>query len=112
MPAPSGLLRLVVQTVLLHGYLRVSQQVLLLSQFCFGIQNLKVEVRIAQTNDDIAFMYHRSFLNHLFHDDATFLGRNLYHLDRQYLSVGTHIVLELRLAHIAEGQLILIDSER
>ena len=40
------LLRLVVQTVLLHRHLGIAQQVLLLGEFGLGIQDLKVEVAV------------------------------------------------------------------
>ena len=47
-------LGLVVQFVLLHRHLGVAQQVLLLGEFGFGIQDLQVEVRIRETYDDIS----------------------------------------------------------
>ena len=90
----------------------MAQQVLFLSQFCFGIQNLQVEVAVAQTDDDIALLDVRTLFDYLLHHDAAFLGRNLHHLDGHYLSVGAHIVLELSLRYLAYCQIVGIDFQR
>ena len=37
------LLRLVVQTILLHSHLSVAKQILLLCEFCLGVEDLQVE---------------------------------------------------------------------
>ena len=106
-----GLLRLVFQPILLHRYLGVAQQILLLSEFSFGIQNLKVEVAVRKTGYHIALLDVRAFLNHLFHHDTTFFWRNLNDLDGQHLPVGAHIVLKLSTLHVADGQLVLVHFE-
>ena len=106
------LLRLVVQTVLLHRHLGIAQQVLLLSEFGFGIQDLKVEVAIRKADYHIALLDVGAFLNHLFHHDATFFWRNLNNLNGHHLSVGAHIVLKLSTLHVADGQLVLVHFER
>ena len=107
-----SLLRLVVQAVLLHGYLGIAQQVLLLCQLCFSIQNLQVKVAVAKANYHIAFLDVGTFLDHLLHHDAALLGRNLHNLDGKHLTIGAHIVLELGMLHIADGQFVFTDSER
>ena len=105
-------LGLVVQFVLLHRHLGVAQQVLLLGELGFGIQDLQVEVRIRETYDDITLFDRRTFLGHLLHDDAAFFGRNLHHLDRHYRTVQSHIVLELGIRHLADGQAIRLNPHR
>ena len=97
---------------MLHGYLGVTQQVLLLCQFCFGIQDLQVEVGVAKTNNDIAFLDVCTFFYNLLHHDAAFFWRNLHHLYGQYLSVGAYIVLELCFRYLAHSQVVGIDFQR
>ena len=91
------LLVAVVQTVLLHGNLRVAQHVLLLRQLAFGIQNLQVQVGVAQANQHVALLYRGAFLHHTFLHDTAFLGADLYHLYGCHMAVQRNVVVELAL---------------
>ena len=96
---------------MLHSYLRVAKEVLLLCQLCFGIENLQVEVAVGETDDDIAFLYFLTFLCHLLHHDATLFGRDMHHLDRDDRPVQSDIVLELALRNIADGDILCINLQ-
>ena len=100
----------VVEPVLLHGHLRVAQKVLLLGKFSLGIKNLKVEIAVAQSQDDVALFYARAFLHNLFSHDASLFGRDLHHLNRYYLSVKPYIIVELATSNVANGHVCAIDS--
>ena len=100
----------VVEPVLLHGHLRVAQKVLLLGKFCLGIKNLKVEIAVAQSQDDVALLHARAFLHNLFSYYTTLLRRYLHHLNRHYLSVEPHIIVELATSNVANGHVGSIDS--
>ena len=100
----------VIESVLLHGHLRVAQEVLLLGKFSLGIKNLKVEIAVAQSQDDVALLHACAFLHNLFSHDASLFGRDLHHLNRHYLSVKPHIVVELTTSNVANGHVGAIDS--
>ena len=84
----------VVQPVLLHAYLCVSQYVLLFSKLGFGIQNLQVEVAVAQTDYHIAFFHFRAFFLYNFSYDTSLFGAYLDCSDRHHAAIDSHIVVE------------------
>ena len=96
-----GFLRAVVEPVLLHGHLRVAQQILLFGKFSLSIKNLQVQIAVAQSQYHVAFLHASAFLNNLFSHDASLFRRYLHHLDGHHLSVKTHIVVKLATCDIA-----------
>ena len=101
----------VVELVLLHGYLRVAQHVLLLGKLALGIENLQVEVGVAELHDDITLADVRSFIHHLFQYDASFLRTDLHHGDGSHLSIHRHIVIKLRPLHLSDTQSLPVYPE-
>ena len=89
----------IVQAVLLHRNLGVAKHILLFGKFAFGIQNLQVEIRIAQFHDYIALVHVGTFIHHFLQNNTTFLGTDLHHGDRNHLSIHRNIIVELRLLH-------------
>ena len=102
---------LIVQLVLLHGHLGVAQEVLFLRQFRFGVQYLQVEVRVAQAQDDVAFLHMRAFLHYLFLHDASFFGAELHDGNGLHLSVQADIVVEFAVSDIGDVQRIAVDAQ-
>ena len=82
-----GLFGAVVEAVLQHRHLCVAQEVLLLCKFCLGIENLQIEVAVAEAQNHVAFVYACAFFHDLFPHDATFLGRDLHYLYWHHLPV-------------------------
>ena len=89
----------IVQTVLLHRNLGVAKHVLLFGKFAFGIQNLQVEIRIAQFHDHITLVYVGAFIHHFLQNNTTFFGTDLHHGDWNHLTIHRNIIVELRLLH-------------
>ena len=94
----------IVQAVLLHRNLGVAKHVLLFGKFTFGIQNLQVEIRIAQFHDYIALVYVGAFIHHFLQNDTAFLRTDLHHGDRNHLSIHRNIIVELRLLYGSDAQ--------
>ena len=63
----------IVQAVLLHRNLGVAKHVLLFGKFALGIQNLQVEIRIAQFHDHITLVYVGTFIHHFLQNNTAFL---------------------------------------
>ena len=102
--------QLVAEAILLHGHLGVAQQVLLLGQFCLGVENLQVEIRVAQPDDDLPLLDHGSLFGHALRDDAALLRRELNHLNGNHLPGQAHIVFEFRLQDLADGEIVRADT--
>ena len=98
-----SLLGAIIEAVLLHSHLRVAQQVLLLGEFSLSVENLQVEVAVAESEYHVSLSDACALLHNLLAHYAALLGRNLHHLDRQHLSVETHIVVELATSDVADG---------
>ena len=94
----------IVQAVLLHRNLGIAKHVLLFGKFALGIQNLQIEIRIAQFHDYIALVYVGTFIHHFLQNDTAFLGTDLYHGDRNHLSIHRNIIVELRLLYGSDAQ--------
>ena len=107
-----SLLGTVVESVLLHRHLRVAQQVLLLGEFGLSIQNLQVEIAVAESEYHVALSDACTLLHNLLAHYAALLGRDLHHLDRQHLSVETHIVVELAASDVADGDVCGVYGHR
>ena len=105
------LLELVVELVLLHRHLRVAKEVLLLGQLRLGVEDLQVEARIGEADDDIAFLYLRALLDDPLTDDTALLGAELDDRNRLYLAVDPHEVVELVFSDVANAQSAGIDLE-
>ena len=63
----------IVQAVLLHRNLGVAKHILLFGKFTFGIQNLQIEIRIAQFHDHITLVYVGTFIHHFLQNNTAFL---------------------------------------
>ena len=96
---------------MLHGHLRVSQQVLLLSQLGLGIENLQVEAAVGEPDDDVALPYLLSLFRHFLHDDASLFGRDVDNLDGDDRSVEPDIVLEFTFRHLSYGHVLRTDPQ-
>ena len=107
-----GLLGAVVEAVLQHGHLRVAQQVLLLGKLSLGVENLQVEVAVAQAQYDVALVYARALLNNLLAHHSALLGRYLHHLYGHHLTVEAHVVVELAARDAAHGDVMAVYGRR
>ena len=52
-----------------------------------------------------------AFLRHSLHDNATFFRRDLHHLNGHHIAVYAHIVVKLRLLHVADAQPPTVDFQ-
>ena len=100
----------IVQSVLLHSHLCVAQKVLFLGKFSLSIENLQVEVAIAQSQYHITLFYTGALLHHFLSYYAAFLRRDLHHLDRHHLSVKPYIIVKLATCHVANRNIVAVDS--
>ena len=107
-----GLLCAIVEPILQHCHLCVAQEVLLLGQLSLGVENLQVEVAVAQSQYHVALVHARAFLYDFLSHDAAFLWRDLHDLYRQHLTVETHVVVELAASDIADGHVAPVYCHR
>ena len=101
-----------VHLLLLHLYHRVSERILLLCQIRLRVEDLKVEVVVAQPDDNISGFNRRSFLDDYFLDDTGLARAELYGRHRLYLTAEADVVVEFAGCHIADRQSLFIDPER
>ena len=92
-----------VELLLLHGHLGVAQEVLLLGQLGLAVENREVEVVVAEHHQHVAPTDGRALLHHDLLDDAALQRAELHGGDGLHLSRHAHVVVELALFHLRDG---------
>ena len=96
--------------LLLHRDESVAQKVLFLSEFGFGVEDLQVEVVVAEYQYAVACLDMRT----LFHDDllhdTAFEWRELDSGHGLHLSIETNVVVELAFCDSGDGQSFGVDT--
>ena len=82
------------QAVFLHSYFGVAQHVLFFSQLRFRVENLLAQVRIVQSQNYVAFLYHSSFFHPFAFHDTGLEGRYLHDHTGLHATVKTDEVVE------------------
>ena len=97
--------------LLLHRNQGVAQDVLLLCKLGLGVEDLEVEVVVAQPDYHVAGLNLCAFLSYDFLDYAAFLRADLDGGHRLDLTADADVVIELSLTHFADCQCVGIDAE-
>lgn len=97
--------------LLFHGNESVAEDVLLLGKLGLGIQDLQVEIVIAQAQYLVTGPYVRPFLNDDFLHYPAFLRTDLHGGHRLHLSADTNIVIELTTGHFIDCQGVAVHPE-
>ena len=99
------------QLLLLHLNHGVAQDVLLLGEVGLGVEDLHVEVLVAEDEDDIAGIDAAAFLGHDLLHHAAFQGTDLDGRHGRHLSADADVVVELALGDGAHGDVVRVDAE-
>lgn len=101
----------VVELVLLQRQLGVAKHILLLSKLALGIEDLQVEVGVAQPHDDVALMDVCAFIYHFLQHDTTLFGRDLHNLDRHHIAIHGDVIIKLSVSDITNTQASRVDFQ-
>ena len=99
------------QFFLLHGNQRIPQQVFLLGQICFRVQNLHIQIFVLQLQNLIASFNLRSFFQKNLMYDSRLQRTDLNGRHRLYLPAHPDIIVELTRNHFTDRKRISIDPK-
>ena len=100
-----------VEPVLLHGHLRIAQEVLLLGKLRFAVEDIQVQHRIGQPHDDVPLVHHGTLLHGFLRHHSALYGTDLNGVDGLHLTVDADIVVELAPAHAVDADPSAFGSE-
>ena len=98
--------------LLLHTDEGVAEDVFFLGQLGFGVEDLQVEVFVAQYKYNVASLDFSAFLGDYLLDDAAFGGAQLHRCHRHHGAADADVVVEVGAEDLADGEGVAADALR